>query len=47
MGFFSKKKMVFEELGQKDKWKRAKAILKEAKVDISSGTYPSEAPLGG
>ena len=47
MGFFTKKAMVFEELGQKEKWQKAKQLLKEAKLDMSSGTYPSEPPMGG
>ena len=47
MNFFTKKSMVFEELGQKEKWKKAKEILKGANIDISSGTYPSEPPMGG
>jgi|GEM_PF-5376634 len=47
MNFFTKKSMVFEELGQKEKWKKAKEILKSANIDISSGTYPSEPPMGG
>ena len=47
MGFFTKKSMVFEELGQKEKWLRAKKLLKEAHLDMSSGTYPSEPPMGG
>jgi hypothetical protein len=47
MGFFTKKSIVFEEIGQKEKWKKAKEILKEAQLDMSSGTYPSEPPMGG
>lgn len=47
MGFFTKRERIFEEKGAKEKWKVCKTALKEAGMDISSGSYPSEAPICG
>lgn len=47
MGFFVREKLVYKELGKKEEWKKAQALLKEAGFELSVTELSSEAPICG
>ena len=48
MALFGKREVVFKAVGSKDRWKKARATLKEAGIKImEAGSYESETPICG
>ena len=48
MALFGKREVVFKTVGSKERWKSAKATLKEMGIKImEAGSYESEAPMCG
>ena len=47
MNFFTKKEMIYEEQTGKQHWQQAKAVLKAAGIEFSSGSGEKEPPVGG
>ena len=48
MALFGKREVVFKTVGSKERWKAAKATLKEMGIKImEAGSYESEAPMCG
>ena len=47
MGFFTKEKLVYKEKGNKQEWQKARELLKQAGIKMSTTSIPSEAPTCG
>ena len=48
MALFGKREVIFKAVGSKERWKAAKATLKERGIKImEAGSYESEAPMCG
>lgn len=47
MGFFTKEKLVYKEKGNKQEWQKARELLKQAGIRMTTTALPSEAPICG